>query len=75
MKIEKPRCPECDLLVSGTSENVPGLAHLVQQDDGSFEYQGGTKLFWDGVMTERTEEGEYMLLCENGHDWPSKIEF
>lgn len=79
MKFETMKCPECGKQASGTLETVTGRAEFDEPDeDGNVEYSGETTVFWDGqlTVTEIVENIEHAtLLCSNGHDWLSKVEW
>jgi len=70
MKWDIEKCPTCGEEVSGTLETVHGQALVTKQDDGSFEYSGQTRVFWDGQETLQ-KDGKDVLMCENGHEWTS----
>ena len=43
-------------------------------DDGSFDYAGETKIWWDEQRTIRDKKGRVLLICEDAHEWYSKME-
>jgi hypothetical protein len=63
------KCPECGEPAEGTVETVPGLALLVFDDTGQAEYEGNTKIHWNGQKTCRDESGNVILECPDGHQW------
>jgi hypothetical protein len=71
MRFTPWRCPECSEPAAGTLEIVPGLALLVFGDDGHAEYEGETKLDWNGQTTCRDDSGKVVLECPQGHQWPA----
>jgi hypothetical protein len=70
MRWDIEKCPTCGEEVSGTLETVQGQALVTKQDDGSFEYSGQTRMFWDGQETLQ-KDGKDVLMCQNGHEWTS----
>jgi hypothetical protein len=75
MKIKTPKCPECREPPKGTLENVLGIAQLTDiGPDGSCEYSGYTDIIWD---TQRTlgEGDKMMLVCREGHEWTSAVDY
>ena len=73
MKITPAICPECGESVLGTVDEIPGVACVVANDDGSFDYSGETTVFWDGQRTVLRDD-KPVVQCENGHEWPADIE-
>jgi hypothetical protein len=69
MRFTPWNCPECGEPAAGTVETVPGLALLVFDDDGQAEYEGETKIDWNGQQTRRDESGKVTLECRHGHRW------
>lgn len=53
MRYAIPHCPECGKVVAGERDYTPGLALVMQLEDGSFEYEGETDMYWDGQVNER----------------------
>lgn len=70
MKWEQNRCPTCGEPARSTTETVPGEALLQYQvDTDSFEYEGETKIWWDGQASDLDAEGRNCLRCANDHEW------
>ena len=59
------RCPNCGGTPEGTVDTVPAIAKLVQLEDGTFEWEGKTRLCWDGQATNTNYQGQAMLWCNN----------
>ena len=57
-------CPTCGCPPEGTVETVPAIAQLVLLDDGTFEYEGYTRVCWDGQTTDTDSTGGVMLWCD-----------
>ena len=68
MRFDPIKCPECHELAIGSVETVPGIALFMVFDDG-VEYDGMTKIYWDGQTTDRDEDGKALLQCCNDHTW------
>lgn len=67
-------CPKCGEPANGVSENVPGVALMTYYEDGEeFEYDGETRMGWDGQTMQLDNEGKAELWCENGHSWAATI--
>ena len=47
MKLTHPKCPECGELAQGAVEVVAGLAQMIVNDDGTWDYEGYTDVWWD----------------------------
>jgi len=45
----------------------------VDPDTGDAEYDGQTKIWWDGQQSNRDSQGRYLLTCENCHEWPAEM--
>jgi hypothetical protein len=69
MRFDPSKCPECGQQATGTLETIPGIALLMFDEDGAADYQGETRVCWDGQMTVRAEDGLATLVCPDGHDW------
>lgn len=74
MRFTPWKCPECGQPAKGTLETVPGLALLTFDDDGKAEYDGETKIDWDGQESQQDECGRSLLECHAGHQWPATRE-
>ena len=74
MKFQQPQCPECGQDPTGTVENIPGLAQLTRNEDGSFDYTGDTEMWWDEGETRTDDQGRVLLLCPDNHDWWSEVQ-
>lgn len=70
MKWEQMTCPECGELVYATYEVLDGQAILTPDDDGGYDYEGTTEVFWNNQHTSQVN-GKDCLLCVNGHEWTS----
>ena len=83
MRLHKPICPQCGELAIGTVERLSGRAEFTPvQEDGTTEYSGWTEIWWDEQKTvhqdnEAPESAENLplVICCNGHDWPSPIDW
>jgi len=73
MTFDVPRCTICGDLARGTLEWVPGVAILTCAENGEAQYEGATRMDWDGQSTCRDEEGRVTLECANGHRWKSRL--
>ncbi len=68
--------------IIGTDELVPGTALIVdgtyeRGKDGilDFEWDGETKMFWDGQRTVEDANGERLFVDTEGELWPeSKVQ-
>jgi len=75
MNFKPIRCPECNELAKGTIDTVPGVAlFTVDPDTGDAEYDGETKMNWDGQECLTDENDMILLCCPNGHNWPVVLE-
>lgn len=75
MKFEPINCPECGELARGTVEWVPACAYFTEPDEkGEVEYSGETEPFWEGQLTETTEDGEVILECPEAHQWEAILD-
>lgn len=68
MRWEIQKCPKCGKPPDGTLEVVQGLAVLISDDDGGFDYEGTIDIWWDSQESVRIE-GLDVLVCEGGHEW------
>lgn len=73
MRLLTPTCPECGEPAQWTVDCIPGGALIDLDEDGTFEYAGETKMFWDGQTTETDEEGRLLVGCGE-HEWFSEVE-
>lgn len=73
MRFEPEKCEECGGEPIGTLETLPGLAELEKQPDGSYEYGGYTRVYWDGQTTDMPEPNVVILCCDNGHEWNATL--
>jgi hypothetical protein len=73
MRFKPWKCPECGQPAAGALETVPGLALLVFDDGGQAQYEGETKIDWNGQATCRDESGKAALECPAGHRWPAEL--
>lgn len=75
MKLKTPCCPTCNKPATGTVESLKGVAEFAGDPSaGPVEYGGNTKVWWDEQKTDRDEKGRAIVVCEEGHDWPTEIE-
>jgi len=74
MHIEQPMCPECGELVKGTVEVLSDMSLLLVGEDGTAEYEGETKIWWDEQKAVLDADGRATLICENGHEWQSYLD-
>jgi hypothetical protein len=75
MKFDKPKCPQCGAPPRGTIDRLQGCAELSDADEaGEFEYSGTTNVWWDGQRTIRDKKNRVLLMCEDAHEWFSKME-
>jgi hypothetical protein len=76
MKLAKPLCPECGSVAEGTVERVMGVAYLDDSDDPSVrDHSGYSRMWWETSETSENKKGEVELVCPNGHDWFSPVEY
>ena len=73
LKIQIPNCPECKSPARGTVETIPACAEFERCSRGIAEYSGETEISWDEQETNRDSKGRVELVCENGHQWFSKM--
>lgn len=70
MKLQSLNCPQCGELALGTDELTPGVAMFTDPDeDGNVEYNGKTKMDWEGQTTQKGPNGDPILVCYHGHEW------
>jgi copper chaperone CopZ len=74
MKFSPLACPVCGKLARGTVETVKGVALMeIDPDTGEADYKGYTEIWWDEQMSDGDSEGRYILICDEGHDWPARL--
>ena len=56
-------CPTCGGPPEGTVDTIPAIARLIQLDDGTFEYEGDTRVCWNGQTTNTDMWGCAVLWC------------
>lgn len=63
--------------IVGTLERIPGMAnieldsfHRDETGNLTWDYAGGTEVYWDGQMTETDENDQTIFVDENGEDVP-----
>lgn len=57
------------LPIVGTLETVKGCANLTTiNDDGTPNYDGSTKVYWDEQVTVQ-RDGKRVFLDEDGNEW------
>lgn len=70
MTFSRPACPTCGRPASGTLERVYGWAGLIRKlPENTFEYDGETKIDWNGQRTVLDRNGFVTLHCDNNHTW------
>jgi hypothetical protein len=74
MKIKPSICPECGETVNGTCDQVASTCLLDQDDDGNFDFSGESEMHWDTSTTETNDKGQWLVCCENGHEWWAAVE-
>jgi hypothetical protein len=83
MKIHQPQCPECGELAIGTVERLSGRAEFTPlRSDGTTEYSGWTEVWWDEQRTAHQDDTQPesptnlpLVCCDNGHSWPTAIDW
>jgi hypothetical protein len=73
MLFDPYKCPECGEPARGVLETVSGLALLDIDEDGSAEYAGETKMYWDSQVMDLTDDNMATLGCPRGHQWQAKL--
>ena len=66
------KCPECGQSAKGTLEMIPGLALLAFDAEGWGEYDGETQIDWNNQTNQHDEDGNDLLECPAGHQWPAE---
>ena len=75
MKFEKPTCPNCNGSAANILEEVLVSAYLDANDDGSYEYSGGTDVHWECQKPLSDENNCVKLRCgECDETWWTKCE-
>jgi hypothetical protein len=69
-----PQCPECGKDPDGTIDTIQACAGVFKNDDGSFDYEGYTNIYWDSQFTDTDDEGHVTLICKEGHTWQSAMD-
>ena len=69
MRFEPDKCPECSEEPVGTVEKVLGLAKLMPDDQGGYDYAGYTEIWWDDQKSVTDPEGRVLLQCKEHHEW------
>ncbi len=83
MKIHRLLCPQCGEPAIGTVERLSGRAEFTPvADDGTTEYSGWTEIWWEEQKTvyqhdEAPESADNLplVICANGHNWPTPIDW
>ena len=74
MKLSIPICPKCGERAIGSLEQLYGIATFSHFENGIVENSGSTDINWNGQRTVTDDKtGDPILVCINGHEWPSKI--
>ena len=55
-------------MIRGTLETITGCALISFNDDGSWDYDGETDVWWDEQRT-LTKDGEDLFVDEAGYSW------
>ncbi|OCP21950.1 MULTISPECIES: hypothetical protein [unclassified Ensifer] len=67
--IRRYRAPTGAMII-GTAETVPACALINGiAADGTPDFAGETKCYWDGQLTNRGAEGKPMFQCDDGQEW------
>ena len=69
MKYRPDKCPECGGEPVGTVEHVHGLALLLPNGQGGYEYSGYTQVWWDDQKSVTDTVGRVLLQCAEEHQW------
>lgn len=74
MHLSVPNCPTCHQPAIGSVERISGIAVFTAiEPDGSVEYEGETRVDWDGQETRRGPNQLPLLTCGE-HQWESQID-
>lgn len=79
------KCPECGEDIQGTVDLVPGVALMTVAPDGAFEWDGETKMTWDGQsnwedhrismgVPPSTPKRMWRVTCANAHEWLVEVQ-
>lgn len=64
-------------LIEGTDEMVPGTSKVdgFTREKGEWmpEHGGDTKLHWDGGYTQEADDGDILVVDEDGLSWPLTV--
>lgn len=78
MRFNPERCPECGEPAVDVIESLFGRAELVQNEDGSYDYAGYTKMLWETQTSHNfgldAGEPQHKLWCAGSHDWLAERE-
>lgn len=73
MKLVTPNCPHCKVPAVKSHETIPGAAGISIEPDGSFDFTGGTDVWWDDQTTNVDAKGRMTLECDCGRTWKSAV--
>ena len=73
LRIEPRECPECGSDIDGTADLVPGLA-LVSRHGKLYDWEGTTRVDWNGQLSDVDDHGLRLVLCEEGHEFRARVE-
>ncbi len=73
MILEVPLCPTCREPAVGIAETMLCTAMIQQEDDGSFEYAGESKVHWDTQEATLGADKRARVECDAGHEWETGI--
>ena len=75
IKFDRPTCPECGRIPVYIVESVKCLARIEPADDDEpgFEYLGESDVLWDTQGPERDAESNVSVVCENDHQWETRL--
>jgi len=85
---QTPECPECGKDACAEIDWIPGDVQLIRDEDGTFDYEGTTKVNWDGQVNDCNQrpwwwmesegtdkppaKGNRYVCCEDGHTWTTQ---